>query len=128
MAEAAVSQHLAPPLKVHEGNAFICAYNSEAGPLRGASLTTYAGGKAALDEATNFYINLVPVPGIGDSAALSVEVQLISVSVDDLNIVISLITGRICDDILNSPERKAACWEDIKTRLIALARTVLQAR
>ncbi len=130
MAEAAIYQQVGPPNIVHEGNALICAYNSISGPLPGiisASLTIYTGGKAALAEATNFY-DLTPVPGVGDSAAIDVGTKVIVVSAGHLNFVISLDTGRICDDILDNPARKAACWEDIKTGLIALARTVLQAR
>jgi hypothetical protein len=130
MAEAAIYQQVGPPNMVHEGNALICAYNSISGPLPGilsASLTVYTGGKAALTEATNFY-DLKPVPGVGDSAAIDVVTKVIVVSAGDLNFVISLDTGRICDDILDNPAGKAACWEDIKTGLIALARTVLQAR
>jgi hypothetical protein len=130
MAEAAIYQQVGPPNKVHEGNAMICAYNSTSGPLKGilsASLTTYTGGKAALTEATNFY-NLTPVTGVGDSAAVDIATKVIVVYAGDLNFVISLNTGRICDDILDNPQRKAACWEDIRSGLIALARTVLQAR
>jgi hypothetical protein len=129
MAEAAMYQRSAPPNRVHEGNASICAYNSITGPLPGiisASLTIYTGGKSALTEATSFY-SLKPVPGVGDSAAVDVQTKVIVFSAGDLNLVISLSTGRICDDILDNPARKAACWEDIKTGLITLARTVLQA-
>jgi hypothetical protein len=37
MAEAAIYQQVGPPNKVHEGNAMICAYNSNSGPSRASS-------------------------------------------------------------------------------------------
>ena len=53
------------------------------GPLPGilsASLTIYAGGKAALTEATNFY-DLKPVSGVGDSAGIDVVSKVIGLIV-----------------------------------------------
>ena len=130
MAEAAIFQQVGEPNAFHEGNASICAYNSISGPLPGiisASLTIYSGGKAALTEATSFY-DLTPVPGVGDSAAVDLATKVIVVSAGELNFVISLNTGRICDDILDNPTAKAACWEDVKTGLIDLANSVLHDR
>ena len=88
-------------------------------------LTVYPS-RAILDEHTSFY-DLTEVDGVAEWAALSIPNQQIAVADGDLYMNVSDSAGRICDDIIDSESRKAACLEEMRVGLLALADVVLEA-
>ena len=71
-----------------------------------------AGGAASGDAVTS------PMQG---------TIVKIAVSDGDLYMNLSYSAGRICDDIIDSESRKAACLEEMRVGLLALADVVLEA-
>lgn len=127
-AEAAMAHPATPGEQMTEGDATFCVYSATSGPnfeFSFAVLTVYPS-RAILDENTSFY-DLTEVDGVAEWAALSIPNAQIAVSDGDLNMNVSYSAGRICDDIIDSESRKAACFEEMRVGLLALADVVLEA-
>ena len=128
MAETAMAHPSTPGEAMTEGDLSFCTYKATSGPnyeFSFAGLTVYPT-KASLDENTSFY-NLTEVDGVAEWAALSVFNATIAVADGDLYMNISISAGRICDDIIDSEARKAACLEEMRVGLLAVAGVVLDA-
>lgn len=127
-AEAAMAHPSTPGEQMTEGDATFCVYSATSGPnyeFSFAVLTVYPS-RAILDENTSFY-DLTEVDGVAEWAALSIPNQQIAVADGDLYMNVSYSAGRICDDIIDSETRKAACLEEMRAGLLALAGVVLEA-
>ena len=127
-AEAAMAHPSTPGQEMTEGDATFCIYNATSGPnyeFSFAVLTVYPS-RAILDESTSFY-DLTEVDGVAEWAALSIPNGEIAVADGDLYMNASYSAGRICDDILDSESRKAACLEEMRVGLLSLADVVLEA-
>ena len=111
-----------------EGDISFCLYKATSGPnfeFSYAVLTVYPS-RAILDENTSFY-ELTEVDGVAEWAALSIPNAQIAVSDGDLHMNVSYSAGRICNDIIDSEARKAACFEEMRVGLLALAAAALDA-
>ena len=111
-----------------EGDISFCIYKATSGPnfeFSFAVLTVYPT-RELLDESTSFY-DLTEVDGVAEWAALSIPHAQIAVADSDLYMNVSYSAGRICDDIIDSEARKAACFEEMRVGLLALAAAALSA-
>ncbi len=128
VAEATMNHPSTPGEAMTEGDISFCIYKATSGPnfeFSFAVLTVYPT-RELLDESTSFY-DLTEADGVAEWAALSIPNAQIAVSDGDLHMNVSYSAGRICDDIIDSEARKAACFEEMRVGLLALAAEVLDA-
>lgn len=127
-AEAVMAHPSTEAEPMAEGDISFCIYKATSGPnfeFSFAVLTVYPT-RELLDESTSFY-DLTEVDGVAEWAALSIPNAQIAVADGDLYMNVSYSAGRICDDIIDSEARKAACFEEMRVGLLALAAAALDA-